>query len=610
MNDNINISYIDGIRFHRALASGIHNVISRQEYLNKINVFPVPDSDTGTNMAFTLNAVLNGTSTKVCNSISDMLFTIADSALDGARGNSGAILAQFFQGMSDGCKNSTKMTPEEFAQAIKIGSEYAREALGEPREGTILTILTDFSNHLIMEIKNGKTDFLELFNSAVKVSEISLKNTPNQLKVLKKAGVVDAGAQGFVDLLHGIQKFIEDGNIKKLDFTNVLKNTTHSDDHVISEETDLSYRFCTECLILGKNIDRKNLRSELKNFGNSLVLAGTKEKTKIHIHTNEPGKLFKFSEKFGKVINQKADDMFKQNKDAHGDHGEIAIITDSGSDIPEDLIDKYNIHIVPVRYNFGDIDYIDKVSLTSKEFYYELENNLNHPQTSQPTPGDFRKQYEFLISHYKSIISIHLPKELSGTMQSAQTASNKFNNSKNISVIDSLSISGGMGLIVSYAAEAANLGYSKSEIEKLIHKIIPKTNVYASVFDLNYSVKGGRVPKIVKTISDLFKFHPILATDDLGKMKISGGFFGKKNFAKKTAKQLISKTKKNKEYRIIISHCNCEERAYKLIENLKKNSVKINYSYVIDCGSALGVHLGPGSLVAGIQEYIPIKPKK
>ena len=167
MNNNINISYIDGIRFHRALASGIHNVISRQEYLNKINVFPVPDSDTGTNMAFTLNAVLNGTSTKVCNSISDMLFTIADSALDGARGNSGAILAQFFQGMSDGCKNSTKMTPEEFAQAIKIGSEYAREALGEPREGTILTILTDFSNHLIMEIKNGKTDFLELFNSAV-----------------------------------------------------------------------------------------------------------------------------------------------------------------------------------------------------------------------------------------------------------------------------------------------------------------------------------------------------------------------------------------------------------------------------------------------------------
>ena len=319
---------------------------------------------------------------------------------------------------------------------------------------------------------------------------------------------------------------------------------------------------------------------------------------------------FKFSEKFGKVINQKADDMFKQNKDAHGEHGETAIITDSGSDIPDDLINKYNIHVVPVRYNFGDIDYIDKVSLTSKEFYNELENNSNHPQTSQPTPGDFRKQYEFLISHYKSLISIHLPKELSGTMQSAQTALNKFDNSKDISVIDSLSISGGMGLIVSYAAEAANLGYSKSEIEKLVNKIIPKTNVYASVFDLNYSVKGGRIPKIVKSISDLLRFNPILATNDLGKMKISGGFFGKKNFAKKTAKQLIKKTQRNKEYRIIISHCNCEKRAHKLLADIKRSSVKINFSYVIDCGSALGVHLGPGSLVSGIQEYIPIKPKK
>ena len=610
MNNNINISYIDGIRLHRALASGIHNVISRQEYLNKINVFPVPDSDTGTNMAFTLNAVLDGTSKKVCGSISEMLFNIADSALDGARGNSGAILAQFFQGMSDSCKNSNKMTPEEFSHAIKIGSEYAREALGEPREGTILTILTDFSNHIINEINNGKTDFLELFDSAVSASEISLKNTPNQLKVLKKAGVVDAGAQGFVDLLHGIQKFIKDGNIKKLDFSSVLKSTNHSNDDIITETSILNYRYCTECLILGKKIDRKTLRSELKNFGNSLVLAGTKEKTKIHIHTNEPGKLFKFSEKFGKVINQKADDMFKQNKDAHGEHGETAIITDSGSDIPDDLMNKYNIHVVPVRYNFGDIDYIDKVSLTSKEFYYELENNLNHPQTSQPTPGDFRKQYEFLISHYKSLISIHLPKELSGTMQSAQTASNKLDNSKDISVIDSLSISGGMGLIVSYAAEAANLGYSKSEIEKLVNKIIPKTNVYASVFDLNYSVKGGRIPKIVKSISDLLRFNPILATNDLGKMKISGGFFGKKNFAKKTAKQLIKKTQRNKEYRIIISHCNCEKRAHKLLADIKRSSVKINFSYVIDCGSALGVHLGPGSLVSGIQEYIPIKPKK
>ena len=576
MSNNINISYIDGIRFHRALSSGIQNVISRKEYLNKINVFPVPDSDTGTNMAFTLNAVLTGTASNVCPSISEMLYNIADSALDGARGNSGAILAQFFQGMSDGCKNSEKMTPNEFAEAIKLGSSYAREALGEPREGTILTILTDFSN---------------------------------QLKVLKKAGVVDAGAQGFVDLLHGIQQFIQDGNLKNI---STLKNITDSNiigNNIKSEPADLTFRYCTECLIIGKNIDRTNLRSELKDFGNSLVIAGTKEKTKIHIHTNEPGKLFKFSEKFGNVINQKADDMFMQNEDAHGDHGDIAIITDSGSDIPDELMDKYNIHIVPVRYNFGDKDYIDKVSLTSKEFYNELQNNPNHPQTSQPTPGDFRKQYEFLSSHYKSLISIHLPHALSGTMQSAKTASNKISKNDEISIIDSLSISGGMGLIVTYAAAAAKMGYNKDEILNLIKNIIPKTTVYASVYNLNYSVKGGRIPKVVKTISDIIKFNPILSANEVGKMKISGGFFGKKKFAKKTANVLLKKLNKSKTYRIIISHCECEERANRLLKSLKNNIPNIDYSYVIDCGSALGVHIGPGSLVVGIQEYIPIKIK-
>ena len=609
MNENINISYIDGVRFHRALSSGIHNVISRQEYLNKINVFPVPDSDTGTNMAFTLNAVLNGTASKVCHSISKMLFSIADSALDGARGNSGAILAQFFQGMSDGCKNNEKMNPSEFASAIKLGSNYAREALGEPQEGTILTILTDFSNHLIKEIEKGKTDFLELFNSAVYIAEKSLENTPNQLKVLKKAGVVDAGAQGFVDLLHGIQNFIKDGNIKHFDVSANINPNQLEDDIINSEPADLSFRFCTECLIIGDNIDRKHLREELIDFGNSLVLAGSKQKTKIHIHTNEPGKLFNFAEKFGKVTNQKADDMFKQNEDAHGEHGDIAIITDSGSDIPDELIDKYNIHIVPVRYNFGSNDYIDKVSLTSKEFYNELENNINHPQTSQPTPGDFRKQYEFLSSHYKSLISIHLPNVLSGTMQSAKTASNKIKNSDNISIIDSLSISGGMGLIVTYAAEAASKGYSKNEINQLISDIIPKTNVYASVFNLSYSVKGGRIPKVVKTISDIIKFNPILSANEMGKMKISGGFFGKKNFAKKTAVSLLKKLNKNKTYRIIITHCNCEDRATKFLNILKNKINNIDFSYVIDCGSALGVHIGPGSLVIGIQEYIPIKDK-
>ena len=139
----------NGARWHRALVAGTNNVLSRQEYLNKINVFPVPDGDTGTNMTFTLTSILDSTIQKIHPRADHMLALIADAALDGARGNSGVILAQFFQGLSDGSAGVEKMTPESFSKAVKFGAEYARQALAEPKEGTIITVLTDFSNHLI-----------------------------------------------------------------------------------------------------------------------------------------------------------------------------------------------------------------------------------------------------------------------------------------------------------------------------------------------------------------------------------------------------------------------------------------------------------------------------
>ena len=171
------ITYLDGTRLHRALVAGVNNVLSRQEYLNKINVFPVPDGDTGTNMAFTLTSILDSTKKNISPRVDDMLAHIADAALDGARGNSGGILAQFFQGLSDGAAGVDKMTPESFSKAIQFGAEYARGALAEPKEGTILTVLTDFSNHLILLIREQTHDLSTFLNWV-------FKKPRNRLKIL------------------------------------------------------------------------------------------------------------------------------------------------------------------------------------------------------------------------------------------------------------------------------------------------------------------------------------------------------------------------------------------------------------------------------------------
>tara|TARA_B100001029_G_scaffold175812_1_gene177793 strand:+ start:1885 stop:3651 length:1767 start_codon:yes stop_codon:yes gene_type:complete len=583
---------------HRAITAGIQNVISRQDYLNKINVFPVPDGDTGTNMAFTLTSILDGTINQVHTRVDEMLEKVADSAIDGARGNSGAILAQFFQGFCDGSNELKKHTPESFSKAIKVGADYAREALAEPTEGTILTVITDFANELIDLLDDTKLDFVHLLDRGLKKAEESLQNTPNLLPILKKSGVVDAGAQGFVDLLNGIFNFINSGSIRDLKIETIIPENTSENSYDINSD-ELKFNFCTECLIKGKNINRKRIREDLMKYGDSLVIAGSKSRAKIHIHTNEPAKVFNYCNDYGTVSDQKIDDMRKQQASADGKSlQKIAIVTDSGADLPLES-ENLNIHVVPVRYHFGNIGYIDKVSQSPSEFFQELKTNPIHPKTSQPTPGDFRRQYQFLSTHYKSVISIHLSKKLSGTYQSAQTASKRVPESST-TLIDSMSASVSQGLIVMYAANLANEGLSHDEIIKKVNLIIPKTNVYLAIYDLTYPVRGGRLPNSVKVIADLFRIRPVLTTKE-GSIEKSGILFGTKNLEKKFAKFIRKKLELSKNYIIQIGHCNNPKGA-KLLKNTISDFKNIDKIYTIEMGCALGIHAGPGSMSVGIQE--------
>jgi hypothetical protein len=554
-------------------------------------------------MVFTLTSILDTTSQKVHHRIDDMLTLIADAALDGARGNSGVILAQFFQGISDGSAGVEKMDSQSFSKAIKFGAEYAREALAEPKEGTILTVLTDFSNHLIDLLNNKSYDFEHLLEKGVIEAEKSLMNTPNLLPVLKKAGVVDAGAQGFVDLLNGILNFVKRGDLKGFKENYKSKKIAIDIDKKDLEFENSKFRYCTECLITGDHLNHKNIRENLQENGDSLVIAGSKKKAKIHIHVNEPSNVFKLCATFGNVTGEKADDMWQQQEDAQGHKSKgVAIVTDSGADLPDD--NALDIHVVPLKYSFGEVSYIDKLSQTTEEFYLELQNNSQHPQTSQPTPGDFRRQYQFLQSHYDSIISIHLPHEMSGTYQSALNASKRITDA-NINIIDSLSASVGLGLIVMETARLAKENKSHKEILDLLPNIISNSNVFLAVKDLSYIVKGGRLPAWVKKVADFLKIRPILTTKDNGKMSAkmsaAGILRGTKFIPEKLSSFIINKMEKNTKYNILIGHCNALDDGKKLLNLVKNGSNNINSIELIEIGCALGIHAGPGSLAVGLQ---------
>ena len=335
-------SNINGKELYSALVSGICKVISRHEHLNKINVFPVPDGDTGTNLLFTLKPVLN-IQDSISNDVSKALTQISDVAIDSARGNSGTIMAQYFIGMAEKSSNITEINNENIFDLLDGAYNAAKESMAEPKEGTIITVMRDIA----IESKNhiDSNDIENTFKAIYEVSIKSLNNTPEQMQILKDAGVVDAGAQGFVDLIEGLYHYIKTG--ENINPESIEAHETDSADINIENYDDSNYQFCTECIVEGDSISRRDMKETLTSMGDSFILAGTKSKVKVHIHTDTPNQVFELCSNYGTVKNQKADDMHQQVSSSHDSKSEIAIVTDSGCDIQYDTHNN-NIHMVPV----------------------------------------------------------------------------------------------------------------------------------------------------------------------------------------------------------------------------------------------------------------------
>jgi DegV family protein with EDD domain len=592
---------LDGRRLNRALKAGIARLLSKQEHLNKINVFPVPDGDTGTNLALTMHAVL-GTLQRVPDDHAGKTLTrVADAALDGARGNSGAILAQFFLGLCDRLGHLGRLSADDLADGVRGGADYARESLSEPREGTILTVLTDFARELHAVQREGVRDLAALLRRGVAAAQASLERTTFQLEALRRANVVDAGAQGFVELMSGMTEYIASGAEHEPAVVVPALDEAEPAEATAGQEQDLDHRYCTECVVTAADLDRRHLREQLSVLGGSLVVAGRQGKARVHIHVNDPAEVFRVAARFGTVTGEKADDMQRQQHSAHLLGRRVAIVTDSAADIPEDELDRLDIHLVPLRVNFGDHSYLDKVSLSPEKFFAELRSNPAHPKTSQPPPGDFRRQFEFLASHFDSVVSINITRQASGTCVAAETAAARVSTHGKVAVIDSMNASLGQGLVAMYAAECAQAGYDAARVIEATRAIVPKTWTWGLVGSLEFAVRGGRVPRWVKAVADRLQLMPILHNDRKGRVSAGNVLFGRSRLQEKFARFVRRRIHGDRKYRLLVGHADCEAEGRWLLGELTTDSVV--YARLLPLGSALGAHGGPGMLVVGLQEY-------
>jgi DegV family protein with EDD domain len=598
---------LDGTRLALALRAGIQRLLSREEVINKINVFPVPDGDTGTNLALTLHAVLLSMRSQPESHAGRLLVRVADAALDGARGNSGAILAQFLLGVGDRAGHLQELTAEDFATAVSDGASYAREAMTEPREGTILTVLSDFAHEVREQVAaRGIKSFRPLFQAALERARRSLEATRTQLEVLRKANVVDAGALGFVELVAGMSDYLETGQVAADDDTIMVVHEEHG---AAGELQDLAHRYCTECMVSGAQVDRRHLREELAAIGSSLVVAGTISKVKVHVHANDPADVFRIAARYGTVSGEKSDDMERQQDAAHhAPRRSVAVVTDSAADLPDEALERLDINIVPVRIHFGSHSYLDKVSLTSEQFFRELATNPQHPKTSQPPPGDFRRAFEFLGSHYEGIVYVGLTSQASGTFQSAEAAAARSRTHGRIVCIDSRSASLGQGLIAMRAAACAAAGGDLAAVEAAAIEARGKTLTYGCLTTLEYAVRGGRVPPWAKKVADLLHVMPLLAVYQDGRVSVGGVLFGRRDLTRKFARFVRKRIARDRHWLLAVGHANAPAEAQTLRRMILEGLDNVDESHVLPIGSALGVHGGPGCLVVSLQEATEDEP--
>ena len=596
------IAYLDGTRLRRALRAGIARLLAGQDHLNKINVFPIPDGDTGTNMALTMHSVLQVLQATRERHAGRTLSSVADAALDGARGNSGAILAQFFQGLSDATIDLSRLAPADFARAVGSGAQYAREALSDPREGTVLSVLADFAQEIQQRVANGARDFGELLGEGLTRARASLACTPDKLEALRRAGVVDAGAEGFVMLLAGMHRCLTAGSLREPPPDIPAVELLTSEEVLAHDHGDETHRYCTECMVTGEDIDRRRLREALGALGSSLVLAGTHSKCKIHIHVDAPQQVFRLAADFGRVSGEKADDMFRQQATAHDTSAQrVAVITDSAADIPDEEFERLNLQMVPVRVIFGERSYLDKVSLSNADFFRELAENPAHPTTSQPAPGDFRRLYEFLASHYDHVVSVNLSTRVSGTLQAARSAASRVKPSGKVRIVDSRNVSLGQGLIVMHAARCAQAGMEVDAIVAETERVAAETYSFGLLRDLSYAVRGGRVPKSKKFIADLLGLAPVLWTTPEGLVTAGGAIFGRRRALSKFVDHVLRRIDTTRAWRVSVGDAQDPQGADYLAAEFTARLPNIAHLYRAELGSAFGVHGGPGTLVVAFQ---------
>jgi len=528
------IAYLDGPRLRRSLLAACDYIQQQRRELNRINVFPVPDGDTGTNLSLTVQAIADHLRRNQDRGFHAVAHEVAEAAVLGARGNAGMMLSHFLLGFAAQTRGKDRVSAGEFAVALHAGADRLHNALESPVEGTILTVMRDTA---MAAVEAKFQDFQQLMSYLAEKARSSLDRTPELLPVLKRAGVVDAGGKGFVHLLEGVVRYIHGETLETVDGPEAFSETAPAAGGMEYPAEAERFRYCTEALVRGDDLpEQKVVRERLREEGDSLIVIRSDDMVKVHVHTDDPESVFTYLKTLGSLVTHKAEDMAAQHdvaeRAARGHmtmvRRPVGIVTDSASDLPEEIIRAHGIKVVPLVLVRGEENLRDGIDITAEQFHQALEERGDLPTTSQPSPGAFVKAYRRCAEEAEEVVGVMVGSNLSGTFASAEAAAFHFTGSP-VHLVDSLGASLLQGLLVLKAAELAELAWSPVEIVEELNRIRRQSGVLLTIDRFERLIASGRVGRRKAWFAAAFGLKPVFSVPTDGRpVVVEGKAFGRK----------------------------------------------------------------------------------
>jgi len=526
------IAYIDGRRLRRALTAACQWAREQRSELNRINVFPVPDGDTGTNLALTVQAITDHLEKSRDRSVGIVAAEAARAAVLGARGNCGMMLSHFLLGFARRLEGQDRIDAREFGKAMEAGVQNLYSSLDQAVEGTIVTVMRETAEAVS---QTETTDIAPLVELMLETAQHSLDRTPDLLPVLKSAGVVDAGGMGFVSLLEGVVLFLRGESLSKRPGLGAGQGPPVLNKVEYPDKVE-RYRFCTEALVRGMELPTQDqVRDHLRERGDSLIVIRSDDVLKLHIHTDDPEDVFGYLRTLGSLVTHKAEDMRAQHEAAGRASAfhlalvrrPVGVLTDSGCDLSEEIIRAHGIQVVPLMLIDGDTAYRDGVDITAEQFHEMMVSQEALPTTSQPSPGSFVEGFTRAAEDAEQVIGVVLSSSLSGTFASAEAALT-LEPDLPVYLSDSLGTSLLQGLLVLKAAELAELATPPSDIVAELARIRSRSGMLFTVDTFERLLASGRVGKGKALLGTLLNLKPILCLDPQGKVGLRGKAMGRK----------------------------------------------------------------------------------